>query len=52
MQCVERLYRSVTLLQMFPLLPEIHPAPAAEINLFLQQLNDSKPNFTALDFSP
>jgi len=42
--------RSVTLLQKLLLLPELHPATAAEIQLFLQQVRDRKPNFTAWDF--
>ena len=41
---------SVTLLQKLLLLPELHPATAAEIQLFLQQVRDRKPNFTAWDF--
>ena len=42
--------RSVTLLQKLLLLPELHPATAAEIQLFLHQVRDRKPNFTAWDF--
>jgi hypothetical protein len=42
--------RSVTLLQKLLLLPELHPATAAEIQLFLQQERDQKPKFTAWDF--
>ena len=42
--------RSVTLLQKLLLLPEFHPATAAEIQLFLQQVRDRKPKFTAWDF--
>ena len=42
--------RSVTLLQKFLLLPELHPATTAEIQLFLQQVRDRKPKFTAWDF--
>jgi len=42
--------RSVTLLQKLLLLPELHPATAAEIQLFLQQTRDRKPKFTAWDF--
>jgi hypothetical protein len=41
--------RSVTLLQKLLLLPELHPAPAAEIQLFLQQVRDLKLRFTAWD---
>jgi len=41
--------RSVTLLQKLLLLPELHPATAAEIQLFLQQTRDRKPKFTAWD---
>jgi len=43
---------SVTLLQKLLLLPELHPATAAEIQLFFQQVRDRKPKFTAWDFSP
>jgi hypothetical protein len=39
--------RTVTLLQKLLLLPELHPAPAAEIQLFLQQVRDLKITFTA-----
>jgi hypothetical protein len=42
--------RSVTLLQKLLLLPELHPTTAAEIQLFLQQVRDRKPKFTAWDF--
>jgi hypothetical protein len=42
--------RSVTLLQKLLLLPELHPATAAEIQLFLHQVRDRKPKFTAWDF--
>jgi hypothetical protein len=42
--------RSVTLLQKLLLLPDIHPAPATEIQLFLQQVRDRTPKFTAWDF--
>jgi hypothetical protein len=42
--------RSVTLLQKLLLLPELHPATAAEIQLFLNQVRDRKPKFTAWDF--
>ena len=42
--------RSITLLQKLLLLPELHPATAAEIQLFLQQTRDRKPKFTAWDF--
>jgi hypothetical protein len=42
--------RSVTLLQKLLLQPELHPATAAEIQLFLQQVRDQKPKFTAWDF--
>jgi hypothetical protein len=45
----EEANRSVTLLQKLLLLPELHPATAAEIQLFLQQMRDRKPNFTAWD---
>ena len=42
--------RSVTLLQKLLLLPEhFHPASAAEVQLFLQQVRDRKPKFTAWD---
>ena len=41
--------RSVTLLQKLLLLPELHPATAAEMQLFLHQVKDRKPNFTAWD---
>jgi hypothetical protein len=41
--------RSVTLLQKLLLLPELHPATAAEIQLFLHQMKDRKPKFTAWD---
>jgi hypothetical protein len=41
--------RSVTLLQKLLLLPELHPATAAEIQLFLNQVSDRKPKFTAWD---
>jgi uncharacterized membrane protein len=41
--------RSVTLLQNLLLLPELHPATAAEIQLFLQQVRDLKLRFTAWD---
>ena len=41
--------RSVTLLQKLLLLPELHPASAAEVQLFLQQVRDRKPKFTAWD---
>jgi hypothetical protein len=41
--------RSITLLQKLLLLPELHPATAAEIQLFLQQVRDRKPKFTAWD---
>jgi hypothetical protein len=41
--------RSVTLLQKLLLLPELHPATAPEIQLFLHQLRDQKPKFTAWD---
>jgi len=41
--------RSVTLLEKLLLLPELHPATAAEIQLFLLQVRDQKPNFTAWD---
>jgi hypothetical protein len=46
----EEAHRSVTLLQKLLLLPELHPATAAEIQLFLQQVRDRKPKFTAWDF--
>jgi hypothetical protein len=42
--------RSVTLLQKLLLQPELHLAPAAEIQLFLQQVKDRTPKFTAWDF--
>jgi len=41
--------RSATLLQKLLLLPEHQPATAAEIQLFLQQVRDRKPKFTACD---
>ena len=41
--------RSVTLLQKLLLLPELHPATATEIQLFLHQVRDRKPKFTAWD---
>jgi len=41
--------RSVTLLQKLLLMPEFHPATADEIKLFLQQVRDRKPKFTAWD---
>jgi hypothetical protein len=41
--------RSVILLQKLLLLPELHPATAAEIQLFLHQVRDRKPKFTARD---
>jgi hypothetical protein len=41
--------RFVTLLQNLLLLPELHPATAAEIQLFLHQARDRKPKFTAWD---
>jgi len=41
--------RSVTLLQKLLLLPELDPATAAEMQLFLHQVRDRKPNFTAWD---
>jgi hypothetical protein len=46
--CVEA-NRSVTLLQKLLLLPELQPASASELQSFLQQVRDRKPNFTALD---
>jgi hypothetical protein len=42
--------RSVTLLQKLLLQPELHAAPVAEIQLFLQQVRDRTPKFTAWDF--
>jgi hypothetical protein len=39
--------RSVTLLQKLLLQPELQPATAAEIQLFLQQVRDRTPKFTA-----
>ena len=42
--------RSVTLLQKLLLLPELQPATAAEIQLFLHQVRDRKPKFTAWEF--
>jgi len=42
--------RSFILLQKLLLLAELHPATAAEIQLFLQQVRDRKPNFTAWEF--
>ena len=45
----EEASRSVTLLQMLLLLPELHPATAAEIQFFLQQTRDRKLKFTAWD---
>jgi hypothetical protein len=45
----EEANRSVTLLQKLLLLPELHPATAAEIQLFLHQVRERKPNFTAWD---
>jgi hypothetical protein len=41
--------RSFTLLQKLLLLPELHPATAAEIQLFLQQVRELKVKFTAWD---
>jgi hypothetical protein len=41
--------RFVTLLQNLLLLPELHPATAAEIQLFLHQARDRKLKFTAWD---
>jgi len=41
--------RSVTLLQKLLLLLELHPATAAEIQLFLHHVRDRKPKFTARD---
>ena len=46
----EEANRTVTLLQKLLLLPELHPATAAEIQMFLQQVKDRKPNFKAWDF--
>jgi hypothetical protein len=46
----EEANRTVTLLHKLLLLPELHPATAAEIQLFLQQVRDRKPNFTAWGF--
>jgi len=43
-------HRSVTLLQKLLLVPELQPATAAEIQLFLHQVKDRKPKFTACDF--
>jgi hypothetical protein len=43
----EEANRSVILLQKLPLLSELHPATAAEIQLFLHQVRDRKPTFTA-----
>jgi hypothetical protein len=40
---------SVTLIQKLLLLPELHPATAGEIQLFLQQGRDLKLRFTAWD---
>jgi len=45
----EEANRSVTLLQKLLLLPELHPATAAEIQLFLHQARDRKQKFTAWD---
>jgi hypothetical protein len=45
----EEANRSVTLPQKLLLLPELHPATAAEIQLFLHQVRERKPNFTACD---
>ena len=42
--------RSVTLLQKLLLLLELHPATGAEIQLFLHQVRDRKPTFTAWHF--
>ena len=42
--------RSVTLLQKLLLVPELNPATSAEIQLFLHQVRDRKPKFTAWDF--
>jgi hypothetical protein len=42
--------RSVTLLQKLLLQPELHPETVAEIRLFLQQIRDRTPKFTAWDF--
>jgi hypothetical protein len=46
----EEANRTVTLLQKLLLLSELHPATAAEIQLFLHQVRDRKPKFTAWDF--
>jgi hypothetical protein len=46
----EEANRSVILLQKLLLQPELHPATAAEIQLFLHQVRDRKPKFTAWDF--
>ena len=46
----EEANHSVTLLLKLLLLPELHPATAVEIQLFLQQVRDRKPKFTAWDF--
>jgi hypothetical protein len=45
----EEANRSLTLLQKLLLLPEIHLATAAEIQLFLHEVRERKLNFTAWD---
>jgi hypothetical protein len=45
----EEANRTVTLLQKLLLQPELHPATAAEIQLFLHQVRDRKLKFTAWD---
>jgi hypothetical protein len=45
----EEANRSVIPLQKLLLLPELQPATAAEIQLFLQQVRDRKPKVTAWD---
>jgi hypothetical protein len=46
----EEANRSITLLQKLLLQPELHLATEAEIKLFLQQVKDRTPKFTAWDF--
>ena len=49
MQPAKRLTAPLHLLQKLLLLPELHPATGAEIQLFLHQVRDRKPKFTAWD---
>jgi hypothetical protein len=42
--------RSVTLIKKLLLQPELHPGSVAEIQLFLQQVRDHTPKFTAWNF--